>query len=180
MRLLACLASSMGQGAPEVCVKVLNQDFTTVDPSALFPRRSGTCHGAKEDGHITREAVDSGGPGANPHEHGEEWGTDGKGGRSDCRGRRLDDPPHVIVGCCLADLLPPSRLALELLRLSQGRGDDHNEEEEEEGKDEEDECLVYLPITFAGKTEMHPSAPQARLSSIPSLSTPLLVLKPAT
>ena len=54
---------------------------------------------------------------------------------------------HVIVGCCLADLLSPSALLGALKRLAGGGAGD---------------CLVYLPITFAGKTEAIPAAPQAR------------------
>ena len=52
---------------------------------------------------------------------------------------------HVIVGCCLADLLSPSALLGALKRLAGGSAG---------------ECLVYLPIAFAGKTEAIPAAPQ--------------------
>ncbi|CBJ25487.1 conserved unknown protein [Ectocarpus siliculosus] len=56
--------------------------------------------------------------------------------------------PHVLVGCCLADLLAPTDLVGALERLAGGSSSGDGG------------CLVYLPITFAGKTRMIPSAPQ--------------------
>eukprot|EP00903_Cladosiphon_okamuranus_P008819 g8446.t1 len=74
-----------------------------------------------------------------PRQRGEEGAT-----AVAARTRRL---PHVLVGCCLADLLEPGALMRALKRLAGVGG----------------ECLVYLPITFVGKTSMTPSAPQEGL-----------------
>jgi len=46
-------------------------------------------------------------------------------------------PVDLIIGCCVADLIPPNQLLSHLLELS----------------DNED-CIVYLPITFSGTTEV--------------------------
>ena len=58
-------------------------------------------------------------------------------------------PVDLIVGCCVADLVPPPALAAQLLEMA---GDDGS--------------LVYLPITFAGQTKLvrtppNPSLPPA-------------------
>jgi len=57
--------------------------------------------------------------------------------------------PHVIIGCCLADLFDPEVFASSVLRIAQGVP-----------------ALVYLPITFAGQTNFAPSLPQQ--SKVPS------------
>lgn len=80
--------------------------------------------------------------------------------------------PHVIVGCCLADLLPPASLMRALRRLADGGDGGGGMGEEERGGGggvdrgggrKDGESIVYLPITFVGKTEMSPAAPQARV-----------------
>ena len=55
-------------------------------------------------------------------------------------------PVDLIVGCCVADLVPPSALAAQLLEMA---GDDGP--------------LVYLPITFAGETKLVRPPPDPRL-----------------
>ena len=43
----------------------------------------------------------------------------------------------LIIGCCVADLIPPNQLLSNLLELSDNK-----------------DCIVYLPITFSGTTEV--------------------------
>ena len=58
-------------------------------------------------------------------------------------------PVDLIVGCCVADLVPPTALAAQLLEMA---GDDGS--------------LVYLPITFAGQTKLvRTSTPNPSLSA---------------
>ena len=62
--------------------------------------------------------------------------------------RLLQPTPHLIIGCCFADLLDPKELATSLVKtfLSRaGTGFDHT--------------LVYFPITFRGITQFVPSRP---------------------
>lgn len=110
----------------------MTKDFTSIDPANLFPRRGDQAADA-----TTRESDDA--PEYSPPSL----------------------APHVIVGCCLADLLPPDVLIRSLVRLAGGGGGDCDggglQAKEESGKHD---CLVYLPITFVGKTEMIPSSPQ--------------------
>ncbi|CAN0281295.1 unnamed protein product, partial [Hapterophycus canaliculatus] len=70
--------------------------------------------------------------------------------------------PHVLVGCCLADLLPPAELVRALERLASGCRVGGGGGAAARG------CLVYLPITFVGKTSMIPPAPQASEGLLPS------------
>ena len=60
--------------------------------------------------------------------------------------REDDNAPHVIVGCCFADLIEPSALVQSLkcyvAKLKNGASP-----------------LVYFPITFAGTTQFLPSQP---------------------
>jgi hypothetical protein len=56
----------------------------------------------------------------------------------------LEAPPHLIVGCCFADLLDPYQLVSSLLRRFQLL--DRN-------------TLLYFPITFCGTTQFLPPRP---------------------
>lgn len=62
-------------------------------------------------------------------------------------------PPNLVVGCCFADLFDPNELAQSLLSFAtfsrQGGGIDKDD----------DETLVYFPITFTGTTQFHPAQP---------------------
>lgn len=57
----------------------------------------------------------------------------------------------LVVGCCLADLFDPNDFVDSVISLVDG------------GK-----ALLYLPITFSGRTTFHPSLPAEKGSSIPS------------
>ena len=87
-----------------------------------------------------------------------------EGGREGGRGRQR---PHLVVGCCLADLYQPQEFVSRLFRVCAGGGGGR------EGGREDGEPLVYLPITFAGQTTLTPGAPAQDLpplhpSSLPS------------
>jgi hypothetical protein len=56
----------------------------------------------------------------------------------------LEAPPHLIVGCCFADLLDPYQLASSLIRRFELL--DRN-------------TLLYFPITFCGTTQFLPPRP---------------------
>lgn len=73
--------------------------------------------------------------------------------------------PHLIVGCCFADLLEPYDLVASLLRCflsssssitqsSSSRNDESNE-----STSKSTSTLVYFPITFAGTTQFLPPQP---------------------
>ncbi len=64
-------------------------------------------------------------------------------------------PPHLLVGCCLADLYAPEAFVARLLRVAGGAG-------------AASATLVYLPITFAGRTALCPPAAEEAAAGIPS------------
>lgn len=67
-----------------------------------------------------------------------------------------DERPHLIVGCCFADLFEPNELVSAITRFtnyfSYGGGIESNNI---------DEILVYFPITFSGITQFVPPKPFA-------------------
>ncbi|CAM9734807.1 unnamed protein product [Pylaiella littoralis] len=139
---------------PETQVHIIAADFTSVDPASLFlfPGRS-----LDEDGDVE---ADGGGETAAAFSEHDIVTAGAVKPRRRRRRRRL---PHVLVGCCLADLLAPASLMRALERLAGGGGGG--------GGGGDGGCLVYLPITFVGKTRMLPSAPQEGL--LPSDETVL-------
>jgi hypothetical protein len=60
--------------------------------------------------------------------------------------------PHLLIGCCLADLYPPHAFASVLHRLAGPTASP----------------LVYLPITFAGNTTLAPALPDEPQRRVPS------------
>ncbi len=67
-----------------------------------------------------------------------------------------DQNPHLVIGCCFADLFEPCYLATTLIKLLRqctiGGGIDNSHVEP-------NETLVYFPITFAGITQFSPAKP---------------------
>jgi hypothetical protein len=66
------------------------------------------------------------------------------------KGRGLD-APHVIIGCCFADLMEPGALVRSLKFLT-------------ERMKTKTSPLVYFPITFGGTTQFLPSQPFCKSS----------------
>jgi len=64
-------------------------------------------------------------------------------------------PPHLLVGCCLADLYAPEAFVARLLRVAGAGGSAAS-------------TLVYLPITFAGRTALCPPAAEEAAAGVPS------------
>lgn len=67
-----------------------------------------------------------------------------------------DQNPHLVIGCCFADLFEPCYLATTLIKLLRqctiGGGIDNS-------RIEPNETLLYFPITFAGITQFSPAKP---------------------
>jgi threonine dehydrogenase-like Zn-dependent dehydrogenase len=66
--------------------------------------------------------------------------------------------PHLIVGCCFADLMSPTDLATSLVRTFLY----------ERGMDGCNHSLVYFPITFCGVTQFLPPKPFEETGNMPS------------
>jgi len=64
--------------------------------------------------------------------------------------------PHLIVGCCLADLFHPTDLTRSIFKFANfiGKNDNTNKQERKN-----DDVLLYFPITFAGTTSFYPPKP---------------------
>lgn len=68
--------------------------------------------------------------------------------------QQQEPDPHLIIGCCFADLLQPHDLVTSLIRCflssttTTAKGDRSTKQ-----------CLVYLPITFGGITQFLPPQP---------------------
>lgn len=146
------------KGSPETSVRIMTADFTSVDPSSLFPS------GRHQDSPPNQNQNENQNHAGNHREHLEKQNqpenqnhhAENRNNHSENKKYCHHEAPDVIVGCCLADLLAPSALMRALLWLlsgtwPRGRVDDGGRS-----------CLVYLPITFAGQTQMSPSAHQAR------------------
>ena len=75
-----------------------------------------------------------------------------------CLGK--DERPHLIVGCCFADLFEPNELVSAIARFANyytnggGIGMDHSN-----NSNRLEEILVYFPITFSGTTQFVPPKP---------------------
>lgn len=71
---------------------------------------------------------------------------------------RAESPPHLIIGCCFADLMDPDELAASLVHSFNIL--------------ESETTLVYFPITFCGTTQFLPPKPfeknDGEKSTIPS------------
>jgi len=69
---------------------------------------------------------------------------------------KREEHPHLIVGCCFADLFDPDILATSLMQFTRhcaiGGGVDSD-------KDRMNDILVYFPITFDGSTQFLPPKP---------------------
>lgn len=74
---------------------------------------------------------------------------------------RPQPTPHVIVGCCFADLMDPYELSRSLLRRFLAPP----------SLSHFDHTLVYFPITFCGVTQFLPPQPMERIANIPSDTT---------
>ncbi|CAB9499137.1 Uncharacterized zinc-type alcohol dehydrogenase-like protein YcjQ [Seminavis robusta] len=70
--------------------------------------------------------------------------------------------PHIVAGCCFADLLDPNQLVASLLLRFLSRTQENRP----------DSCLCYFPITFQGVTQFVPPKPfeihAGRAQSVPS------------
>jgi len=72
----------------------------------------------------------------------------------DFRNARIAEP-DLLIGACFADLFEPRDLVASLVRSFLSGDTDSN-------------CLVYLPLTFNGCTQLLPPAPQSTSRRIPS------------
>jgi len=72
--------------------------------------------------------------------------------------------PHMIVGCCFADLFNPEELAVSILRLIESCTAESIEGRSQRSR----KVLLYFPITFSGTTQFIPSMPYNLSSMIPS------------
>eukprot|EP00904_Undaria_pinnatifida_P001760 jgi/Undpi1/11585/HiC_scaffold_30.g13880.m1 len=139
-------------GPPETLVRVIAADFVDINPADLFPQPPQQPRLENTQTVETREQTAT---------------STGEYPR-----------PHVLVGCCLADLLPPDVLLRALAKFAGcetgggsssicmdgvGEGGGKGGAGGEGGT----KCLVYLPITFVGKTDVVPAAPEASFLSIP-------------
>ena len=61
--------------------------------------------------------------------------------------------PHLIIGCCFADLFDPNDLAASFQRFS------NKYESSGIGNSNTSDILIYLPITFEGNTQLIPPQP---------------------
>ena len=81
-------------------------------------------------------------------------------------GKREGKPPHLIVGCCFADLMDPRKLVHSLHNFVGSFEDSGNAKAK---------TLLYFPITFAGTTQFVPAKPFEKASNsqrwIPSDTT---------
>ena len=71
---------------------------------------------------------------------------------------KKQDQPHVVIGCCFADLFDPDELVATLIRFLQyctvsGGVESDNDDPQSL------QTLVYFPITFAGITQFLPPKP---------------------
>jgi len=75
----------------------------------------------------------------------------------------LSPRPHLIVGCCFADLLDPQQLTLSIMRLigHVSSEDDSTVEQNNNKKEALKSTLIYFPITFSGTTQFYPPKPFA-------------------
>ncbi len=64
--------------------------------------------------------------------------------------------PHLIVGCCFADLFDPQDLATAIMRFLKHSTVGQDERDTAESSHE---TLLYFPITFAGTTQFLPPKP---------------------
>ena len=55
----------------------------------------------------------------------------------------------LIVGCCVADLIPPAALCCVLEEIAGAKG-----------------SIVYLPITFSGATKVNQQVPYSFISNL--------------
>lgn len=69
-------------------------------------------------------------------------------------------PPHLVVGCCLADLYQPDEFVARLLRVAGSSHSSSSSSSSRSGGGSGHSPLVYLPITFAGRTCLCPPAPE--------------------
>jgi len=100
----------------------------------------------------------------------EDFGASVKEEQGEGGGREVGwQRPHLVVGCCLADLYRPREFVSRLLRACAGGG---GREGGSEGGREGVDPLVYLPITFAGQTALTPGAPAQDLPSSHPSSLP--------
>jgi threonine dehydrogenase-like Zn-dependent dehydrogenase len=74
-------------------------------------------------------------------------------------------PPHLIVGCCFADLMAPTELIPALMRTfllsppSNSTTLDATNEKHPDRRDIWSQVLMYFPITFTGVTSTDPPQP---------------------
>jgi phosphoglycolate phosphatase-like HAD superfamily hydrolase len=73
------------------------------------------------------------------------------------------EPPHLIVGCCFADLLHPNQLVPSLIRTFRLL--------------ETDNTLLYFPITFCGTTQFLPPLPFHTNDKSPSIPSDTLAFR---
>ena len=74
--------------------------------------------------------------------------------------------PHLIVGCCFADLFDPHQITSSIMHLIGyfSRGENFSS----------CDTLIYFPITFSGTTQFYPPKPfalQENIEVIPSDTT---------
>lgn len=69
--------------------------------------------------------------------------------------------PHLLIGCCLADLYDPKSFATRLLRSAKSNPGASSSSNSNSRGGSHAGPLVYLPITFAGQTVLSPASPES-------------------